>query len=135
MASIGRDQVLKIQDAAGTLTDISTYLTDVKFPQDVEMYDTTTLGATAKGHQPGLQNAKIDFSFNWHATLDGILSGILGFATARTWEYYPNGTASGKVKYSGSGFLTGYDPGAGVNDLVKGSGSIQVNGAVTRAIV
>lgn len=135
MASIGRDQVFKVQDAGGTLTDISTYLTDVKFLQDAEMYDTTTLGSTTKTYQPGLLNAKIDFSFNWHATLDGILSGILGFATARNWEYYPNGTASGKVKYSGAGFLTGYDPGAGVNDLLKGSGSIMVNGAVTRAIV
>jgi hypothetical protein len=133
--AIGRDQVFKLQDASGTLTDITTYLTDLKMPRDIELYDTTTLGSTSKTFEPGLQDNKINFSFNWILALDTLLSGILGFATARTWEYYPNGTASGKVKYSGSGFLTGYDPGAGVNDLVKGSGTVQVSGAVTRAII
>ena len=44
----GKDSVFKLDNASGSLTDISTYVNNVDFPETADVSETTTLGADNK---------------------------------------------------------------------------------------
>lgn len=128
----GKSTAFKLDNAAGTLTDISTTLTDVGFPQTIETAETTSFGSSAKTYIVGLTDATISLSGNFDATVDAHLAGIAGQAATVSFEYYPEGNTTGYVKYSGEAILTSYEKSGAVGDVVQYSAELQVTGAVTR---
>ena len=68
----------------------------------------------------------------YDATYDGYLQGIYGFSTARTFVYGPEGSASGRIKYTGSAFLTNYSVRGSVGDMVSMQADFVVTGDITR---
>lgn len=128
----GKSTAFKLDNAAGTLTDISNTLTDVGFPQTIETAETTSFGSSAKTYIVGLTDATISLSGNFDSTVDGHLAGIAGQAATVSFEYYPEGTTTGYVKYSGEAILTSYEKSGAVGDVVQYSAELQVTGAVTR---
>ena len=76
--------------------------------------------------------ATISISGLWDATLDGVLGGIMGQSATVSFEYSPEGTASGKIKYTGEAIATSYNQASPVGDVVTFSADLQVSGAVTR---
>lgn len=129
----GKNTAFKLDNAAGTLTDISNTLTDVGFPQTIETAETTSFGSSAKTYIVGLTDATVSLSGNFDATVDAHLAGIAGQAATVSFEYYPEGTTTGNVKYSGEAILTSYEKSGAVGDVVQYSAELQVTGAVTRA--
>lgn len=127
----GKDAYFSL-DTSGTLDNLTTYLTDISFPETVETVDVTTLGDSAKEYIVGLKDATISLSGNWNLTWDQLVDGIVGSASSSTFEYGPNGNASPKVKYTGEAFVTNYTVTSGIGDAVKFSLDLQVTGAVTR---
>ena len=128
----GKSTVFKVDNAAGTLTDISNTLTDVGFPQTVETAETTSFGSSAKTYVVGLSDSTVSASGNFDATVDAHLAGILGQAATVSFEYGPEGSANGAVKYTGEAILTSYEKSGAVGDVVTYSAEFQVTGAVTR---
>ena len=57
---------------------------------------------------------------------------MVGQSATLSFEYSPEGTASGKVKYTGEAILTNYAISSPVGDVVGYSADLQVSGAVTR---
>jgi len=130
----GKSAVFKLDNASGSLVDYSTYLDDIGFPRDVETAETTTFGVagSAKTYITGLSDATISVSGKFDATADATLSAVVGQAATLTFEYGPEGSSAGKVKYTGECILTSYEVSASVGDVVTASLDFQVTGQITR---
>lgn len=130
----GKSAVFKLDDSGGTLRDLSAYLDDLGFPRDIETAETTTFGVagSAKTYIVGLSDATISISGKFDSTADGYLAGVLGQSATLSFEYGPEGSASGKVKYSGECIMTSYEVSASVGDVVTASADFQVTGQITR---
>jgi len=128
----GKDSVFKLDNSGGSLTDISTYVNNVDFPETADVAETSTLGASNKTYLAGLKDATISLSGLFDATVDAILGAVVGQTASLSFEYSPEGTGSGKVKYTGEAILTSYALSSPVGDVVAYSADLQVSGAVTR---
>jgi len=128
----GKDSVFKIDNDGGTLTDISAYVNSVDFPQTVDVAETTVLGKDNKTYIVGLKDATLSIAGLWDSTLDGILGVVLGQSATLSFEYSPEGTTAGNVKYTGECILTSYSKNSPVGDVVSYSADFQVSDAVTR---
>ena len=128
----GSDSVFKLDNSGGSLTDISTYVNNVDFPETADVAETSTLGASNKTYIVGLKDATISLGGLFDATVDAILGAVVGQSATLSFEYSPEGTASGKVKYTGECILTSYTLSSPVGDVVGFSADLQVSGAVTR---
>jgi len=128
----GKDSVFKLDDSGGTLTDISSYVNNVDFPETADVAETTTLGDGSKTYIVGLKDATLSISGLWDSTADGILGAVVGQSATLSFEYSPEGTGSGAVKYTGEAILTSYAVSSPVGDVVGYSADLQVSGDVTR---
>jgi hypothetical protein len=128
----GKSTVFKVDNNAGSLTDISNTLTDVSFPQSVDTAETSAFGSSAKSYVVGLTDSTLSVSGNFDATVDAHLAAIVGKADSVSFEYGPEGSTAGMVKYTGEALLTSYEKSGAVGDVVSYSAEFQVTGAVTR---
>jgi len=128
-----KNTAFKLDNAAGTLTDISAYIDSVGgIANTTDMAETTTFGATSKTFQGTLRNGDtISLSGKWDSTLNTQMVALLGLATSSTFEYHPAGTTAGLPKVSGECFVASYEVSSAVADLVTFSASLQITGAVT----
>jgi hypothetical protein len=125
----GKVSVFKIDNAAGSLQDISAYCDSVDFPQTTDTAEVTTFGDSSKEYIVGLKDATISISGSWDATVDAILAALVA---PGTFEFGPAGGGAGAVRYTGECILTNYSGAAPVGDKVSFSAEFQVTGAVTR---
>lgn len=128
----GKSTVFKIDDSGGTLRDISSTLTDVSFPRSIDTAESSSFGDSAKQYVVGLSDATISVSGNFDATIDGYLAGTVGQAATLSFEYGPEGSTAGYVKFSGECILTSYEVSGAIGDVVTYSAEYQVTGSVTR---
>ena len=128
----GKSSVFKLDNASGSLTDISAFVNNVDFPETADVAETSVLGAANKTYIVGLKDATISLSGLFDATADAIFGAVVGQTATLSFEYSPEGTASGKIKYTGECILTNYAMSSPVGDVVAYSADLQVSGAVTR---
>ena len=128
-----RSTSFKLDNAAGTLTDISSYVDSVSgIANTTDMAETTTFGSTSKTFQGTLRNGdSISVSGKWDATLNTQITALLGLATSSSFEYSPAGTTASSPKCTGECFVSSYEVSSSVADLVTFSLSLQITGAVT----
>lgn len=140
MAIHGRNTSFKIDNLANTLTDISTKLNNVDFPQEAELIDVTTFQAAAKQYIVGFKDNKIALQGRWDATIDAHLNPLVGVGepTGQTsnegfdFEFGPEGTSTGKTKYTGKCFVVNFKRTAPVNGAEQFTADLQVTGDATR---
>lgn len=131
----GKSAVFKLDNAAGSLVDLTTYINNVDFPRDADLLETTTLGATSRTYIAGFLNATVELQGYWDGAataIDEHLAAILAHANTQTFEYGPEGSASGKVRYTGECRCVKYQNATSVDGVANWSGSLQVTGAITR---
>ena len=128
----GKDSVFKLDNSGGSLTDISSYVNNVDFPETADVAETSVLGASNKTYIVGLKDATIGLTGFFDATADAIFGAVIGQSATLSFEYSPEGTGSGAVKYTGECILTNYALSSPVGDVVAYSADLQVSGAVTR---
>ena len=128
----GKSSVFKLDNASGSITDISAFVNNVDFPETADVAETSVLGASNKTYIVGLKDATISLSGLFDATADAIFGAVVGQTATLSFEYSPEGTASGKIKYTGECILTNYAMSSPVGDVVAYSADLQVSGAVTR---
>lgn len=128
----GKNASFKVDNSGGTLTDISTTLNSVTFPREIETLETTSFGSSSRSYVVGFSDATISVEGSFDATVDAHLAGILGQEASVSFEYGPEGTTAGYVKYTGEALMTSYETAAGVGDIVSYSAEFQVTGAITR---
>ena len=135
-----------------SMVNISQYINDVSFPQQIETNETTAFSAAGvKTYIVGLRGWTISFggmldmttaATNVPGAVDKIMSDIIAFqnlssANLVSFVYGPSspgalnqGTAD--LKYYGQSILTKYDLKSSVSGVVTFDGELQVTGAVTR---
>ena len=128
----GKNSVFKLDNASGSLTDISAFVNNVDFPETADVAESSVLGSSNKTYLVGLRDASISITGIFDATVDAILGAVVGQTATLSYEYSPEGTASGKVKYTGEAILTNYALSSPVGDVVAYSADLQCSGAVTR---
>ena len=129
----GRFAKLKIRDANGNLVDISDYLLSVSLPRTIEASETTTFGHNFKTYIPGMGDATMSCEFRWAPFIEELLSGLIQRVT--DFEYYPNGEASGKIKYTADCMMTSFPDESNVSDVKGGSAEFQVSDSVVRTVL
>jgi hypothetical protein len=120
-----------IDNAAGSLTDISTGMTDVSLPQSADTVEVTGFTDTAKQYVMGLKGANASISGTLSTTVDTVLSGIIGSSDTKSFECYPYSTATGSVEKKGECFVTSYETKQGVSGTWTYSANLIVSGGVT----
>src|ERR1700736_6189935 len=85
----------------GTPVDISSYITDVSMPRDVKMLETTCLGKTYQTWIAGFIGGTITLTGIFDPLLDIQMSALLSVNNV-SFEYGPQGTTAGLVKYTGT---------------------------------
>lgn len=135
----GKNTAFKLDNAAGSLQDLSTFLDDVTFPKTIETGETTTyqVDGSAKTYIVGLTDATVSLSGKFDATVDAhfaalVAAQLAGTNTSATFEYGPAGGGSGAIKYTGEAVVTSYEVSTPVADVVTFSAELQVTGKVTR---
>lgn len=138
MAIHGKNGVFSLEDSgATTLRALTTDLTNVRFGRSNDVHDVTALGTAAHAFMAGLTNGTIalDGFFTTTAStgtatvLDSLL-GLIG--TSAGWEYGPDGSTTGKVKYSGEAILESLDYTQPVADVVTFAATLRITGSVTK---
>lgn len=132
----GKNAVFKLDNAAGTLVDFSNVLNEVGFPREVETGETTSFGQNSKTYLVGLSDSSFSISGTWDATVDGTITAAIaalqnGTSASLTFEYGPEGSATGRKKYSGECIITSYEVSSSVGDVVTFSLEAQNTGDVT----
>lgn len=131
----GSKAVLKLHDGT-SLRDMSAYLTQTGMNRMRDLAETTAIGGTTyKSYITGLRDGTFPLEGNYDPTADGYLSTMYDNDAAAAFEYYPHGTASGCVKYTGNFVLTSFEITTGSGDKGGISAEAQITGAVTRALV
>lgn len=131
----GKGAYFALDNSGGSLTDISTYLNDVSFPQSVETAETTAFGASSKTYIVGLKDSTISLSGMFDSTLDAHIQAVLGQSATLSFEFGTAGSTASSTNplYSGECIVTSYDVSPPVGDVVPVSIELQVTGDVTRA--
>ena len=136
--SHGKNLVFKIDNSAGVLQTLTSFLDNVEISGDTDMGETTTAGAEDKTFVSGQTGRTLSISGKWDDTAstgpDAVLNGLQGLETTSTFEYGPNGSSAGKVKKSGECFLSSFvvtSPVSGVNVFTA---DFQITGAVTNGV-
>jgi hypothetical protein len=132
----GKDIAFQLDDAAGTLRNIRIYLNSVTgLPGARALSESTAFGDQGTRWIPGLANQTFSIAGGFDTTattgVTTVLNGLRTATDTATFEYGPEGSASGKVKYSGECWLTDFTVDAAVADRVPISATFQVDGVVT----
>lgn len=137
MAIHSKLSVVKLDTSGGVLTDISTYCNAFEQPRELDLLDVTTFGATSKAYLSGFADGTVTMGGPWTRALDNHMSPIFaafkaGTITSVSFEYGPEGSDSGDVKYSGEVIMTNYSGAkADVGSAQEWEAEFQVTGDVT----
>ncbi|MCH8826396.1 MAG: hypothetical protein IIB16_05505 [Chloroflexi bacterium] len=126
-----------LDDLGGTQRDLSAFITEVRgLPGARLLNEVTALGDSGARFIPGLEDVVISLAgiFDDTATSgpDAVLGPLRTHTSAVDFEYGPEGSTTGDVKYSGTCWLAQYDLRSRVGSLVEWTASLQVEGAVAR---
>lgn len=122
----------RIDDSGGTLRDISNHVNKVTFNRDAPEIDVTTFQDTARTYIPDFDGATLSIEGNANATVMSYLHGILGLSATSTFNYGPEGTASGKRKMTGECVCINVtEDGAAAGKQNTFTAQFRVSGAVT----
>ena len=133
----GKGAVFKIDNAAGTIQTLTAYVDSITLSNTIDMAESTTMGAEAKTYLSGQSDGTVSVSGKWDSTAatgpDVILQGLIGLETTSTYEVGPEGSTTGKIKYTGECFMTSYEVSAPVGDVVAFTAEFQFTGTQTRS--
>ena len=136
----GKTALFKVDNAGGTLVDLSAFCDSIDLSRDLDVAETSTFGSTSKTYVIGLIDGKISVSGKFDSagasTVDAVISGTLGQEASVTFEYQASNASvsSTNPKYTGEAYCTSYKISAPVGDVVKFSAEYQITGAATRAV-
>ena len=125
----------RLDNAAGSLTNLQPYIDTVSVSQPVESIDVSVLGTVSKAFISGMTDGSISLSGPYDATIATHLSGIRAAQTAGTashsFQWGPGGSVASQAKITGECLLTSFDLSTGVSGRAEYSATLQVTGAVT----
>lgn len=125
-----------IDNAGGSLTEISTYVDAVTLSSSLDETETTTFGAQRKSYISGFNEGEISLGGNWDRTFDVLFSALEqgftdGTLTTVTFEYGPEGNDAGDKRYTGEAVLTEYEVDSSIQDQVTWTATLRISSVFT----
>lgn len=115
--------------------EIGPYCDSITFTRQNDTPDVTTFGNTGHKYTATLTDGSIALAGVWDKTATvgsyTVLSVLVGDLDGAAFIYGPEGSATGKVKYSGTMILESYAESAAVADVVRFTATAKISGAVT----
>jgi hypothetical protein len=134
----GSKAVFRLDNNAGSLQDLSAYISSISMPFEMDTASIDVMGGTYKQSVTGLAGGSISLQGKFDPVLDahmnGILFGITGGASV-SYQYDPQGATTGLPRYSGEAWLTSYEATTDVGDAGSWSAQLQTTGTITRGTV
>lgn len=135
----GKDIDFQLDDSAGTLRTIKVDLNSVSgLPGARGLSETTAFGDQGTRYIPGLANQTFQIAghFNSAATtgVTTVLNGLRTATATTSFVYGPEGSTTGKVKYTGECWLNEFSIDAAVADRVPVAATFQIDGVVTSGV-
>lgn len=131
----GKNASFKLGTAGtpATLVDLSSYCDEIGFPRKSDTAETTTFQAGGKTYLVGFSDNQITLKGKFDSAADAQFAALVGFdSSAINFEFGPEGTTTGRIKYTGACYVSEYSSTTPVNDVVTFSATLMINGAVTR---
>ena len=134
---IYKDMRIKIDNAAGSITDITSYLSSASLRAVQDIIEDTSLADEERSHLFGLASASIPLAGMVNTTTDAIFGPLVGNRTTatKTIEYRAYSTnTTGNVGrfYNGEVLLTAVEYSGSVNSLETFSTEATFDGLVNR---
>ena len=132
----GKNGYIQLDNSSGTLTDITSISNEISFSRAIDTAETSVFGNAAKTYITGQNDATISLSGLFDATTSTTIEGtidalVAGTIASATLVFGPEGSGSGKKKYSQEVVVSSYDIGIPVGDVVTLSVEFQRTGATT----
>ena len=126
-----------LDDTAGTLRDLSVYVTEIDgLPGTRGLHETTGMSDKGTVFLPDVEDSRVALRglFNDTASSgpDAVLGPLRTHGSAVDFEYAPEGTYSGSIKYSGVCWVESYELRSRVGKLVEWTALMRVDGVVVR---
>lgn len=132
----GKDAWFALDNVAGTLTNLTSYLDNCSWPQTVEQLDVSVFGTAAKAFVPGLtdgdtvsMSGPLDVTLHTH--LGNLKAAQAAGSSTSTINFAPLGSVSGLPKISAECWVASYNPSSGVGGRAEYAASLQITGTVT----
>jgi len=138
MAKSAKLTVFKLADAGDVMRTITCHLNGVTFNRSRAFEAFDTFCATEKSVGP--VDGSLEVTGRWAGDVapddvEEVLDDLMDDDEAHAWEYYPQGETTGKRKYTGNALLVDFTVSATVPGVVEVSGTLEVDGNVTRTFV
>jgi hypothetical protein len=139
--SHGSKAKIRVDNAAGSLQDLSPYTKSVSMPTNLDTQDASVLGNTFKTYVVGLSDATVSLEGSFDPVVDAQMDALRAAGGSLTGggtisiQYDPQGSTTGLPRYSTEAFLTSYETSAGVDGIASWSAEFQCSAAVTRTTV
>lgn len=138
MATHGKRSHVKMDNASGILTDITSIGKDATFGRSTDTADASHFGLNDKEYVAGLNDATFAIKGLFTAAQDQMINETYEAQSAGTLEtvtveYGPEGSAAGKPNYTQECIITSIEITGSVGDLVGLSLNFQRTGATVRA--
>ena len=131
----GKKAVVQLDNGAGTLTDITAYLSKSSLERMRETAETTVFGLSDKTYVAGMKDATFSGEGNFDPALDAILDAALGTDVTKTLQYDPQGPGTGNIRYSVECLITKYSFDPDIGSKVGCSFELQCTGVITRTVL
>lgn len=125
-----------LDNAAGSLTNLSSYFDSVDYTYSVESLDVSPFGTAAKSFIPGLQGGDtITISGPYDVTAYSHVTALLAAQTAGTashsYQWGPGGSVASQAKITGECLVSSLTPPSTVGGRAEFSVTLQLTGAAT----
>lgn len=127
-----KDLQFKIDNAAGSITDITTYVTSQSISGDQTIIDDLSFGTDEVGVYAGAARATYTISFLVNTTTEGIFGPLVGNRTSVTKTF---GAFDGVKWHTGEALYSNVTFSGDNEAMVVGSANYSVDGTVTHTSV
>jgi hypothetical protein len=93
---------LDANTAAGTPTNISSYIRRIERGGDTERVDGTVITSVKREQEATFETVELTIVFKWSPAAVAFIAGIKADPLGLDYEYGPNGNATGRTKYTGT---------------------------------
>ena len=116
------------------VTTLSDKITSCDFSRNQDLPEANVFNqGGAKSFVVGLNEGEFSVDFMWDTTVDAHLENLIGYTTPVSFQYGPDGSASGKPKYTGSLYVQSIGNPATVGDVKVKSVTFKPTGAISRS--
>lgn len=123
-----KNETIKIDNAAGTLTDITAYLTAESIAGVQELMDNTTMSLEERSNLPGVAGGSGTLAGMVNSTTNAIFAPLLGNRTTATKTFQRAGTTN--LVLRGEFWITDVEFSGSVNTMQTFSASMTLEGVM-----